>query len=96
MAERKTLFVDVILPVPIRNEFTYRVPFELNDAVFNGARVVVPFGRNKLNTGIITRIHEDIPAAYQSKYIEFLLDDRPIITPKQYTFWKWISAYYMS
>ncbi len=96
MAERKTLFVDVILPVPIRNEFTYRVPFELNDAVFNGARVVVPFGRNKLNTGIITRIHEDIPTAYQSKYIEYLLDDRPIITPKQYTFWKWISNYYMA
>lgn len=96
MDERKTLFVDVILPVPIRNEFTYRVPFELNDAVFNGARVVVPFGRNKLNTGIITRIHEDIPKAYQSKYIEFLLDDRPIITPKQYTFWKWISNYYMA
>lgn len=96
MTERKTLFVDVILPVPIRNEFTYRVPFELNDAVFNGARVVVPFGRNKLNTGIITRIHEEIPKAYQSKYIEFLLDDRPIITPKQYTFWKWISNYYMA
>ncbi|MDG1334396.1 MAG: primosomal protein N' [Crocinitomicaceae bacterium] len=96
MAERKTLFVDVILPVPIRNEFTYRVPFELNDAVFNGARVVVPFGRNKLNTGIITRIHETIPTAYQSKYIEYLLDDRPIITPKQYSFWKWISNYYMA
>ncbi|PHR32874.1 MAG: primosomal protein N' [Fluviicola sp.] len=96
MTERKTLFVDVILPVPIRNEFTYRVPFELNDAVFNGARVVVPFGRNKLNTGIITRIHEEIPEAYQSKYIEFLLDERPIITPKQYTFWKWISNYYMA
>ncbi|MFK7787236.1 MAG: primosomal protein N' [Crocinitomicaceae bacterium] len=96
MTERKTLFVDVILPVPIRNEFTYRVPFELNDAVFNGARVVVPFGRNKLNTGIVTRIHEEIPTAYQSKYIEYLLDDRPIVTPKQYTFWKWISNYYMA
>lgn len=96
MAERKTLFVDVILPVPIRNEFTYRVPFELNDAIFTGARVVVPFGRNKLNTGIVTRVHEEIPQSYQSKYVESLLDDRPIITPKQYAFWKWISNYYMA
>lgn len=96
MAERKTLFVDVILPVPIRNEFTYRVPFELNDAIFTGARVVVPFGRNKLNTGIVTRVHEEIPQNYQSKYVESLLDDRPIITPKQYAFWKWISNYYMA
>ncbi|MDG1656951.1 MAG: hypothetical protein P8H56_00065, partial [Crocinitomicaceae bacterium] len=53
MTYRKTLFVDVILPVPIRNEFTYRVPFELNDSIFTGARVVVPFGRSKLITGIV-------------------------------------------
>ncbi len=96
MSERKTLFVDVILPVPIRNEFTYRVPFELNDLVFNGARVVVPFGRSKLITGIITRVHEEVPQEYQSKYIEHLLDERPIITGRQYKFWKWISSYYMA
>lgn len=96
MSERKTFFVDVILPVPIRNEFTYRVPFDLNDLVFKGARVVVPFGRNKLITGIITRIHEEVPQGYQTKYIEHLLDEKPIITGRQYKFWKWISSYYMS
>ncbi|MDG1429858.1 MAG: primosomal protein N' [Crocinitomicaceae bacterium] len=96
MTDRKTLFVDVILPVPIRNEFTYRVPFELNDSIFTGARVVVPFGRSKLITGIVTQIHQNIPKQYQAKYIEHLLDERPIITPRQYTFWKWISSYYMA
>lgn len=96
MSERKTLFVDVILPVPVRREFTYRVPFELNEQVFAGARVIVPFGRSKLITGIITDIHENIPAEYQTKYIEHLLDDQPIITPTQYNFWQWISNYYMS
>ena len=96
MSERKTLFVDVILPVPVRKEFTYRVPFELNDQVFAGARVIVPFGRAKLITGIITDIHENIPAEYQTKYIEHLLDEQPIITPIQYNFWKWISGYYMA
>lgn len=96
MSERKTLFVDVILPVPIRNQFTYRVPFELNDAIINGARVVVPFGKSKLITGIITRIHEEIPKNYQAKYIEHILDDHPIITKNQYTFWKWIAEYYMA
>ena len=88
MSERRTLFVDLILPVPIRNEFTYRVPHEMSEDVFVGARVIVPFGRNKLITGIITRIHEEIPSEYQAKFLEYLLDDRPIITPKQYTFWK--------
>jgi primosomal protein N' (replication factor Y) len=96
MAERKTLFVDIILPIPIRKEFTYRVPYELNDIIFTGARVVVPFGRSKLVTGIITSIHENVPQEYQAKYIEHLLDDKPIINPNQYTFWKWISNYYMA
>ena len=96
MTERKTLFVDVILPIPIRNEFTYRVPFEMNEAIFAGARIVVPFGKSKLITGIVTKIHENVPDSYQSKLVEYLLDDEPIITPKQYTFWKWISSYYMA
>ncbi len=96
MPERKTLFVDIILPVPIRNEFTYRVPYELNDLIFEGARVVVPFGRSKLITGIISSIHENVPENYQAKYVEYLLDDQPIITRQQYSFWKWISNYYMA
>lgn len=96
MPERKTLFANVILPVPIRKEFTYRIPFELNEVIFAGARVVVPFGRSKLITGIVTDIHEQIPEEYQAKYIESVLDEEAIITSEQYTFWKWISAYYMA
>lgn len=96
MPERKTLFADIILPVPIRKEFTYRVPFEMNEAIFAGARVVVPFGRSKRITGIVTNIHENIPEDYQAKLIEYILDDRPIIHSNQYTFWTWISSYYMA
>ena len=96
MPERKTLFADIILPIPIRKEFTYRVPYELNNALFAGARVVVPFGRSKLITGIVTSIHENIPTEYQAKFIESVLDEEPIITQEQYTFWKWISSYYMA
>jgi len=96
MSERITFFVDVILPVPIHQEFTYRVPFELNDNIQFGLRVIVPFGKNKLQTGIITRIHQEVPSLYQAKYIEHLLDETPIISSLQYTFWQWISSYYMA
>lgn len=96
MTERLTLFADIVLPVPIHQAFTYRVPFELNDKVQFGQRVIVPFGKNKLITGIIVRIHQEIPTVYQAKYIEYLLDDTAIITEKQFEFWKWISSYYMS
>lgn len=96
MTDRVTLFVDVIIPVAISKEFTYRVPFELNPHVQPFVRVVVPFGKGKFVTGIITRVHEEIPQEYQSKYIEVVLDDKPLIGPQQYKLWKWIESYYMA
>jgi primosomal protein N' (replication factor Y) len=96
MSERRTFFADVLLPVPIHQVFTYRVPFELNDSLAFGLRVIVPFGKSKLVTGIVTEIHERIPEAYQAKYIEYVLDEYPIITKKQFQFWSWISQYYMA
>lgn len=96
MSERITLFVDVILPVPIEQVFTYRVPYELNQAVDVGFRVIVPFGKSKLLTGIITSIHQNVPTNYQAKYLEFVLDEQPIITSNQLKLWYWISAYYLA
>ncbi|MCO5268944.1 MAG: primosomal protein N' [Brumimicrobium sp.] len=95
MPNRKTYFVDVILPVPIHKAFTYRVPFELNEFIKEGVRVVVPFGRSKLQTGIITKIHENVPD-YQVKYVESVLDEQPIITGKQFKLWSWMAEYYMA
>ncbi len=96
MNDRLTLFADVILPVPIHRSFTYRIPFELNQNVHLGCRVIVPFGKSKMQTAIVLRIHQEIPQSYQSKYIEAVLDHSPIVTTKQIEFWHWISRYYMS
>lgn len=96
MNDRKTLFADVILPIAIHQVFTYRVPFELNELLIPGIRVVVPFGKSKLLTGIVTKVHETIPTVYQAKYIEHVLDEIPIITKKQHQLWQWISSYYMT
>jgi primosomal protein N' (replication factor Y) (superfamily II helicase) len=93
--ERKTFFVDVILPVPIPKLFTYRVPVELNEDIAIGCRVIVPFGKKKILTGIIGRIHESPPKEYQAKYISELLDDSPSVLPIQIGFLRWVSEYYM-
>lgn len=95
MSERKTYFADVILPLAVPNLYTYRVPVELNDHVLPGMRVVIQFGRNKRYSGLIRNVHEQAPTQYQAKYIEAVLDERPIITPQQFKFWDWISSYYM-
>ena len=59
--ERKTLFVDVILPLPLDGTFTYRVPYEMNDWVKEGLRVVVQFGQRKVYAAIVFKVHELIP-----------------------------------
>ena len=92
--DRETKFVDVILPLAVPNTYTYRVPFELNDYVKVGIRAVIPFGKNKLYTAVIKEVHNRVPS-YQTKYVDYILDESPIVTSKQLELWDWISTYYM-
>lgn len=95
MSERITLFVDVLLPLAVKGSFTYRVPVELNDEVGIGKRVVVNFGKSKLYTALIVKIHHQAPAEYTAKYLNSVLDNKPVVLPIQLNFWNWISNYYM-
>jgi len=92
---RKTFFVEVILPLAISKNYTYRVPFEMNKAVQIGKRVVVQFGKSRMYTAIIDKITETPPEKYEAKYILEILDDRPVVTETQLSFWKWMAEYYM-
>jgi len=93
--ERITLFADILLPLPIKGTFTYRVPFELNALVKPGQRVAVQFGKKKVYAGLIRRLHEKVPE-YTPKYIIHLLDKKPLVNEIQFQFWEWMAAYYMS
>lgn len=88
-------YVDVIVPLPIAGQYTYSLPEEMVDRVCLGCRVVVPFGRKKFYTGLVTRVHEEAPDAYETKDVSELLDERPILLERQYTFWQWLSDYYL-
>ncbi|UTW64696.1 primosomal protein N' [bacterium SCSIO 12741] len=90
-----TLFVDVILPLPLNRLYTYRVPRGLNDQIQERTRVVVQFGKSKLYSALVARVHEHPPQDYQAKYIDEILDDAPIIYPEQLKFWEWMSDYYL-
>lgn len=88
-------FVDVILPLPLAETFTYGIPTEYLDKVSVGCRVSVPLGKKKHYTAIVARIHNDEPQEYTVRLFEELLDESPIVTPKQMDLWKWISKYYI-
>lgn len=91
----ETKFLDVILPLPLQNRYTYRVPRELNTDVVIGKRVAVQFGRTKVYTAIIAHIHNQAPAKYEAKYILSVLDEAPIVNQIQLEHWSWMAKYYM-
>jgi len=93
--EEITCFVDAVLPVPIPQLFTYRVPRELSDLVRVGSRIVVEFGKSRVVTAVIAKVHQSPPAKYKAKYILELLDLEPVVTSGQLWLFNWIAEYYM-
>ena len=92
---RTTLFVDILLPLAIPKAYTYRVPATLNEEVNVGCRVVVQFGKRRLYTGIIEKVHETPPQGYEAKYIESVVDKLPVVNDMQLKLWYWLAEYYM-
>ncbi|MCY4217399.1 MAG: primosomal protein N' [Flavobacteriaceae bacterium] len=89
-------FVDVILPLPLKKALTYQIDEYNYQNISPGTRVAVPFRKNKIQTGIIERLHQETPLHYQTKPIEFILDEYPIVTKNQMEFWQWIASYYLA
>ncbi len=88
-------FINVIIPIPIQNLFTYEVNKDEAQFLKPGMRVTVPFGKSKVYTAIVYQVHTQEPGTYKTKEIEQILDDKPIITSLQIKHWKWIASYYM-
>lgn len=88
-------YADVLVPVPIMGSFTYKVPAGMADSLQVGHRVIVPFGRKKFYTGIVTGLSNIGPEDYEVKDIAFQLDNRPILRHPQLKFWQWVAEYYL-
>ncbi|HQG66987.1 MAG TPA: primosomal protein N' [Paludibacteraceae bacterium] len=90
-------YIEVILPLPLPNTFTYAVPEADENSIQQGMRVVVPFGKKKLYSGIVYYVHILRPeTTYQIKEIVGILDEKPILRRPQIKFWEWIANYYQA
>ena len=87
-------FADVILPVPLPKLLTYSIPDELSSKIVRGIRVNVALGNKKIYTGIVYNIHSNKPE-YNTRYINNVLDEFPIIDEIHLRFWNWIAEYYL-
>ena len=86
-------YVDVILPLPLPQTYTYAVPVDWVDFVKVGQRVIVQFGKNKYYSAIVKQIHNNKPIV-DAKLIESIAEEEPIVTQTQLKFWQWMADYY--
>ena len=89
-------FVDVVLPLALPKPYTYSIDSEQKKQLAPGFRVAVSFGKNKVYTAIVIKVHSLAPQTYEPKGIALILDEKyPLVTTSQLAFWEWMSTYYM-
>ena len=93
--EKKIFYIDVLLPLPLPKLYTYKIPSDFVDDIKIGIRVVVQFGRKKIYTALVYKIHNTPPENYSPKEILSIIDKYPIVNNFQIDFWDWLSEYYM-
>ena len=94
------VFVEAVLPVPLRRAFTYRIPEGMQSEIKPGARLKLPFGRRNL-TGYAVALHHELPADVEIdeakiKEVIELVDPEPLITPEILRLTQWTADYYAS
>lgn len=94
-SHKTLLLAEVIIPVALPQNFTWSVPPSFQHRVQVGKRVEVNLGNRRRYAGIIKRLHTDTPVDFKPKPIIQVLDDHPIVTEAQLTFWSWIAQYYL-
>lgn len=89
-------YIDVILPLAIRDCYTYSIPDGLSMPA-PGTRVLVPLMRKEVR-GIVLREHtEKVSSDFAAKIkpIFSVSETAPTVSAEQLALWQWMSSYYM-
>lgn len=89
-----THYAQVIVPVPLKQHFTYSFDPESQN-VIPGIRVKVPFGKRSV-TGFVVRVSDTIPAAgFEIKAIDRCIDKAPIFGENETELALWMEKFYL-
>ena len=88
------MYAEVIIPLALPRNYTWSVPEQWRTQIRAGCRVEVEL-RNKKYAGIVKKLHEEKPEAFEPKPIGNLLDAEPILHAGQLKLWEWIAGYYL-
>lgn len=84
--------VRVVLPIPLRKAFTYRLPAGASP-VPPGSRVIVPFGSRKMIGFTVEGEGENVP---NIREVHSVLDEEPLYPRELYRFLKNLADYYLA
>jgi primosomal protein N' (replication factor Y) (superfamily II helicase) len=88
------LYARVILPLPLHDTYTYRIPPKWEALLKPGQRVVVQFGSKKIYSALVYSVTPEAPQKHQVKEILEVLDNEPVVLPQNFSLWKWMAEYY--
>ena len=94
MREKPPRFVEVALPLPLFQTFTYAVDEGLANPVGVGSRVVVPLRSGK-EIGIVVGISDVSPLKRKSKAVLESPDAEPAVRPALLELCRWMADYYI-
>jgi primosomal protein N' (replication factor Y) len=89
------MFAEIIIPLALPKNYTWKIPEHLINEVQPGCRVEVNLGKNKKYSGVVKNIHSDAPVSFEAKEIINVLDSEPVVSAYQIKFWEWLAKYYM-
>jgi primosomal protein N' (replication factor Y) len=90
-------YCEVALPVPLDRTFTYAIG--PGQRPRRGARVIVPFGSQKL-IGVVTALSDKAPIDFETKRLEAVLDQDdeagPLLSEGLVSLAEWMAQYYLA
>ncbi len=90
-----TAFVDIALPLPVGQTFTYHLTPYQQARVQPGARVRVPVGRRRM-TGYVVATRSIAPEGFETRAIEALIDREPVLPPELLELARFAADYYLT
>lgn len=88
-------YAQVVVPVPLKQEFTYSFDDE-KMSISTGIRVMVPFGRRTVQGYVIDVLKKQPSANFAIKPIKRAIDKEPLFGRHEYELALWMERFYFS
>lgn len=91
------VYSTVVLTIPDKDGFTYRIPEQMRGAIVPGLQVVVPF-KNRYVSGVVLTTHQELPSHLREEKIKLIRDivhPEPIVSSELIALLNWITDYYI-